>query len=499
MVFIDGTALNVALPAIQAELNATGADLLWILNAFSVPLAALLLFGGGLSDWLGRKRVLVVGIVGFAVASLGCGLANGVDAVIAARVGQCIAGALTIPGALAMIATVFGAGRRGRAIGTWSAYTVIATAVGPVLGGALAGAGLWRWVFFINTPIAAVAVAALLLYSPRDPQVSQPVDVDWRGALFAGVGLGAFNYGLIQLPRGGSDRHAAALMLLVGALALVLFVVTQRYVKQPLLPMDIFKSRALTVASLISLMLYVAYYGFVFFLPLNLIQLQRYDPAAAGLAQLPMMLPVILLSPLAGSFTDRHGPRLLLTIGAVLAALGFWLLGMSGITTGERDFPRAFLPGLLLVGVALGMSAVPLSVTVIGALSSERLGLASGVNSTLSRFAAVLAIALLGPAALVAFGNSLATRTAPLGLAPDVQALLEQESLKLYEARVPANLEPQESLEVKRSIDLALADAFRLIAQLAAGLSCFAALLALCLLGKPAAGPVPTTGPPASR
>jgi EmrB/QacA subfamily drug resistance transporter len=491
MAFIDGAALGVALPAMQTEMNATGADLLWVANGFSVPLAALLLLGGGLGDALGRKRTLVAGIGIFTGASVACGLAPGVHALIVGRVGQGIGGALMIPGALAMISTYFDPAQRGRAIGTWSAFTVLATALGPVLGGFLAGAGLWRYVFFMNIPLAAITLLLLLLKIPVDQAPRHRVCIDWWGALSVSAGMAGLTYGLIQWSQAGLDDRVVPVTVLAGALALIVFVVIQRNVRQPLLPLDIFRSRTLTVACLLTLLFYVATYGFLFFLPLNLIQVQHYDPAVAGLAQLPLMVMVIVLSRSAGKLVDRHGPRLPLTIGPALAGIGFWLLAAPGVTAGAGDFAETFLPGLLLVGAGLGLSAAPLSTTVIGAVSPRHVGLASGINSTLSRFAAVLAIATLGPVAIVAFDRSLEAHVARLGLPAEAQARLKHESVRLSETRPPVGLSPEASLEVRKAVELAFVDAFRLIAWLAAALSWIGALLAVCLPGGWTVGKLP--------
>ena len=482
MVFIDGTALSIALPAMQAALGATAADLLWVTNGFSLPLAAFLLLGGGLGDCFGRKRIFLIGIIVFTTASLACGLAPGVTALIGARVVQGVGGALMIPGALAMVSTFFGPAERGRAIGTWSAFSVLATAIGPVLGGLLARVGLWRWVFFINLPLAAVVLAVLLVKIPRDRKSDHQVRVDWWGALSISIGLAGINYGLIGWSKAGIIDLSVLTQLLVGGAALILFVVIQRRVQQPLLPLDIFKSRTLTAASLLSLLFFMAFHGMLFFLPLSLIQVQGYDPALAGLTQLPLMALLILLSRFAGSIVDRHGPRMPLTIGPLVAGIGFWLFSMPLTTAGPREFATTFLPGLLLVGAGLGLTAAPLSTTIMDSMSSERLGLASGINSTLSRLAGVLAIAILGPVAIIAFNHSLEAKTAPLRLPLEMRAQLARESAKLAEARPPADLSPEASAEVKRCIKLAFVDAFRLIARLTAVLSWLGALLVACLL-----------------
>jgi EmrB/QacA subfamily drug resistance transporter len=469
---------------LQADLAATGADLLWINNGFSLPLAALLLLGGRLGDSFGRKRIFALGIVVFAAASLACGLAPGVPALIAARVAQGVGGALMIPGSLAMLSTFFGPTERGRAIGTWSAFSVLATAIGPVLGGLLARAGLWRWVFFINLPLAGIVLTVLLLKIPADRNPNRPVRVDWPGALSVTIGLAALNHGFIQWSKTGLSDRAVVASLLVGALSLVLFVVIQLRVNQPLLPLNIFQSRTLTAASLLSLLFYTAFHGMLFFLPLNLIQVQGYDPALAGLTQLPLMAMLILLSPWAGKLVDRRGPRLPLTSGPTLAGFGFLLLAYPGVTAGPRDFWTSFLPGLLLIGAGLGLTAAPLSTTVMDSVSSEQLGLASGINSSLSRLAGVLAIAVLGSVVLVSFDHFLETGTARLNLAAEPGRQLKQESAKLAEAQVPSGLSAETSLAVKQAIQRAFVGAFRLLAILAAGLSWLGALLAASLLAS---------------
>jgi EmrB/QacA subfamily drug resistance transporter len=482
MAFIDGTALSVIMPILQADLDATGAGILWVINGFSLPLAALLLLGGGLGDCFGRKRMFILGIVWFAAASVACGLAPDIPALIAARVVQGMGGALMIPGSLAMLSTYFGPEERGKAIGTWSAFSVLASASGPVLGGLLARGGLWRWVFFINLPLAGIALTVLRLNTPADRKADRPKRVDWRGALSAVSGLAALNYGLIQWSRIGPGNPTVIASLLVGAASLILFVFIQRRATQPLLPLDVFKSRTLKGASLLTLLFYMSFHGMLFFLPLNLIQVQGYDPAFAGLTQLPLMALLVLLSPWAGRLVDRRGPRLPLTIGPTLAGFGFLLFAYPGITAGPREFWFRFLPALLLVGVGLGLTAAPLSTTVMGSVSCERLGLASGINSSLSRLAGVLAIALMGAVMLASFDHSLEIRAARLNLPVEAGVQLKRESAKLAEAQVPPGLSAVTSMAVKQTIREAFVDAFRVIAILAAWLSWLGALVAARLL-----------------
>ncbi len=492
MAFIDGTALSVVMPSLQADLDATGADMLWVINGFSLPLAALLLLGGGLGDCFGRKRMFMLGIVIFATASAACGLAPSVIALITARVVQGIGGALMIPGSLAMLSTFFGPEQRGKAIGTWSAFSVLASAIGPVVGGLLARAGLWRWVFFINLPLAGIALAVLLAKVPAGQKADRLKRVDWWGALAVVTGLAALNHGLIQWSKFGLSHRGVVAALLVGVISLVWFVVIQRRSKQPLLPLDVFKSRTLTGASVLSLLFYMAFHGMLFFMPLNLIQVQGYDPAFAGVTQLPLMALLILLSQWAGRLVDRRGPRLPLTMGPAIAGLGFLSFAIPGITGGPKEFWFCFLPGLLLVGAGLGLTAAPLSTTVMDSMSSEKLGLASGINSSLSRLAGVLAITVMGAVMLASFDRSLEIRSKPLNLSTETTAQLQQESSKLAEAQVPPGLSPETSAAVKLTIREAFVDSFRIISIIAAALSGLAALAAARMLeGRKPAGVIP--------
>lgn len=481
MVFIDGTALSVALPSLQNGLRATGTDLLWVTNAFSLPLASLLLLGGSLGDSFGRKQVFTLGITLFASASLACGLASSVSALLVWRGLQGIGGALMIPGALAMVSTYFAPSERGRAIGTWSACSVLATAIGPVLGGVLARGGLWRWVFFINIPLAVAALTMLWRNVPSDSRSNRTKPVDWTGAFAVTIGLVFLNYGLLQYAKGDAVRHQAIAAIVVGMLGLVAFVWVQKRVSQPLLPLDIFRSRTLKTASLVSLAFYMAFHGMLFFLPLNLIQVQGYDPAIAGLTQLPLMALLIALSRVAGSMVDRYGPKLPLTLGPAIAGAGFAWLSVPGLTAGPKEFAWTYLPGLLLIGAGLGLTAAPLSTAVMGSMPSERLGLASGINSTLSRLAGVLAVAVFGTAAVIAFDRALPARTAPLNLAPEHRLHLTRESVRLAETQPPSGLSPESLRQVQHAIQLAFVDTFRLICALTALLSWSGAALAMIL------------------
>lgn len=478
MAFIDGTALSVALPVLQTDLKATGASLLWVTNGFSLPLAALLLFGGALGDAFGRRRIFITGIVIFVTASVACGLAPGIEVLIGARMVQGVGGALMIPGSLALISSHHPAEVRGKAIGTWSAFSVLATTLGPVLGGLLAGAGLWRAVFFINVPVAAVALLVLWFKIPAEPAHAGERRVDWWGAGLVTAGLAGLNHGLIQWPKSGLGDPLVFLPLVGGGLALIGFVVLQLNVRHPLLPLDIFRSRPLCAACLLSFLFYMGFHGTLFFMPLNLVQVQGYAPMLAGLTQLPLMALLILLSRWAGRLVDQRGPRLPLTVGPIVAGLGFLWFAVPGLTAGPGEFWTAYLPGFLLVGVGLGLTATPLSTAVMDSVPSARLGLASGVNSSVTRLAGVFAIAVLGPVMLAAFGAALATRVAGLGLSPDALAHLKLEAAKLAVAQPPPGLAAEATLGVQQAIRGAFVEGFRLVVAVAAGLCWLGAAIA---------------------
>jgi len=482
MVFIDGTALTVAMAALQSDLGARGVDLLWINNAYALVLAALLLLGGALGDHFGRKRIYVIGIVLFAVGSLLCGLAPTAPKLILARAVQGFGGALMIPGSLATITDAFEPERYGWAIGTWSACTVIASAVGPVLGGVFAQVGWWRGVFLINLPLAGAALIVLWMKIPKDRRETETRPLDYAGAALVTAGLAGLNYGLLEAPTRGWRAPLIVCAFGGGIVALVGFLLVEAYRQYPLMPLGLFRARTLCAASFLTLFFYSALNGILFFLPLNLIQVQGYHAATAGMTQLPLMILLVLLSRWAGGLVDRYGPRLPLTIGPAIAGLGFVLLAVPSVTNGPGDFWKNYLPALLLLGLGMGLTIAPLSTTVMRAVPPSKAGVASGINSTLSRLSSVLAIAILGPIALSAFSHSLAGRANVLELPASARTFLIAEAAKLGDARVPAGLDPTVANAVRQAINLAFVDSFRLIAYFAAALSWLSAIIAAVLL-----------------
>jgi EmrB/QacA subfamily drug resistance transporter len=489
MAFIDVTALNVALPALQVALDASAAELLWVVNAYGVPLTGLLLLAGALGDQRGRRRVFALGIGVFALASLLCGLAPSAAALVAARALQGAGSALMIPASLALIAASFPAERLGRAVGAWSACSVVAMAIGPVLGGALAERGLWRGVFFLNLPLALVALA-LVARVPESrapaavspPNEAAPPALDLAGAVLALAALASLSYACIAGPARGLGAPPVAGVLAAGLVALLVFLRVEARSAHPLLPLGLFRSREFAVANALTLLLYTAFHGMMLFVPLNLVQVQGYGALEAGLAQLPVLLLLVLFSPLAGRIVDRRGPRLPLVAGTALACLGFVAFHASGLSAGPSDYAARFLPAFLGLGAGLGLCMAPLSTMVLTSVGRGRFALASGVNSTLSRLAGVLAVALFGALAQGSFRRALEAESR--ALSSSARAALQAQAGRLAAAELPTSSDVAEREAVERAIARSFVTAFADVSLLGAGLSGAGTLLALLALPR---------------
>jgi EmrB/QacA subfamily drug resistance transporter len=479
MIFIDGTAVNVALPVLQRDLQASSRAVQWVVESYALLLSALILIGGSLGDIFGRRVVYGAGIALFTLASIGCALAPNVDVLIAARALQGVGGALATPGSLALISASFRGAARGRAIGTWSAFSVIVSAFGPVLGGWLVQTLSWRWIFIINVPLAVVVLAVLAarVAESRDPNAARRVDV--LGAAVATLGLGLLVFGLIRLQGTGTGRDAIGLICVVaGVLLLVAFVCIERRVEGPMLQLEVFDSRAFSVANIYTFLLYAALGAAFFFIPFDLINVQGYAPAAAGAALLPMTIIMFSLSRFSGGLVDRLGPRPLLAGGAVLAAAGFWTFAAAGV---GRPYWLAVLPAVVLLGFGATAFVAPLTTLVMSAVATTRAGVASGINNAVSRIAGLFAIALLGIVMTAVTSSSIdrAIAQAPT-LSVATQSILTVQRDLIVSGALPRGIAaPSERATVGAIIHAASARGFATVMDVCALLSLAAAALAL--------------------
>jgi EmrB/QacA subfamily drug resistance transporter len=479
MVFIDGTVVNVALPVLQRELNATVADVQWVVESYALFLSALILVGGSLGDLYGRRRVFAIGVGIFAVASAWCGLAADPIQLIIARAVQGIGGALLVPGSLAIISACFGDEQRGRAIGIWSGASAMTTALGPVLGGWLVEHVSWRLVFFINIPLALVVIAILYLRVPESRAETRAGGLDWWGALLVTIGLGGTVFGLIESPEFGWTHPLVLGSLAVGIISLILFVAVEARSASPMVPLSLFRSRSFSGANLLTLFLYAALGGSLFFLPFNLIQVQGYSPTAAGAVFLPFVLIMFLLSRWAGGLVDRHGARLPLIVGPIIAACGFALFAIPEI---GGSYWTTFFPAILIMGLGMAISVAPLTTAVMNSVPSERAGVASGVNNAASRVASLLSIAVLGIVVLNVFNHELDERVRLLDLPDQTRQALDQERIKLAGADIPPEIAGERKVRLRTAINEAFVSGFRIVMIIAAILALISSLVAALMI-----------------
>lgn len=467
MAFIDSTVVNVALPAIQSSLSGTVTNMQWVVEAYGLLLSALILMGGALGDLFGRRRMFLLGVTVFAIASAGCGLAGNVRELVIARAVQGFGAAFLVPGSLSIISASFHESRRGRAIGTWSGSTAITTAAGPVLGGWLIEHASWRWAFFLNVPLA-VAVIALSLWRVPESKAKIKRDVDWIGALLVTAGLTGVTYGFIESSSRGWTNASVWGALVVGGTCLAYFRHFEDHVSSPMVPFALFRSPDFSGANLLTLFLYSALGIFFFLFPLNLIQVQHYSATATGAAALPLILLMFLLSRWSGGLVARFGAKLPLVAGPVIAAIGFVCFVFPSV---GGSYWRTFFPGFVVLGLGMAMSVAPLTTVVMGAVDQNLAGTASGINNAVARVAGLLAIAVLGMVMFGLFSHYLNEQLTESGLPVDLMRAVQSNEIKLAAITVPKELDSTVAAKLRSLIDEAFVSAFRLIMLICAGLS----------------------------
>lgn len=476
LAFIDGTVANVALPAIQRELSATVYQAQWVIEAYALFLAALLLVGGSLGDRYGRRRIFLVGVVVFGAASLACALSQTIHQLIAARAAQGIGGALLVPGSLALISATFAQDERGKAFGTWAGFTGITAGAGPLLGGWLIDQLSWAWAFAINVPLALLV---LLVARARVPESSDPrqrnTPLDWVGALLATVGLGGIVFAFIEAPTRGWGSAAVLGAVAAGIAALTAFAWAERTQRAPMLPLELLRNRNFAGANLLTLLLYAALGGGLFFLPLNLIQIQGLSATAAGAALLPFILVMFVLSRWAGGLVEHHGARLPLVVGPLIAAAGFALLALPGTQAG---YWTGFFPGIAVMGLGMTIAVAPLTTTVMNSVEPQASGTASGVNNAVSRVAGLLAIAVFGWLMASVFEPRLQQAVTSAGLPTGVAEALWSQRDKLAAIELPQGVQGDAADAARDAVRSSFVAGYRWIMAVSAGLALASALVA---------------------
>jgi EmrB/QacA subfamily drug resistance transporter len=478
MAFIDGTVVNVALPTLQAAFHATVIGAQWVVESYGLFLSSLILAGGALGDLFGRRRMFLIGVGIFAAASAACGLAPSIATLVVARCVQGIGAALLVPGSLAIISASFDEESRGKAIGTWSGFTAITTALGPVIGGWLIEHGSWRWVFFLNLPLA-IAVVAISQWRVPESRGSETRHVDWLGALMATIGLGGLVTGFLESTQLGWRNPVVFGSLAGGSISLAIFVMIEARTSAPMVQLGLFKSRSFLGANAVTLFLYAAIGIFFVLFPMNLIRVQGYSTAEAGAAALPMIVLMFLLSRWSGGLVTRYGGKIPLIVGPVVVAAGFSLFA---VLPAGASYWKTYFPGFMVLGTGMAITVAPLTTVVMTAVDQAHVGVASGINNAVSRVAGVLAIAVFGIVMVKAFGARLEESLAKVAVSPSIRQQIRSQEIALAGLEPPRDLDANTTAAIRRAIAGAFLWGFRLVLFSCAGLSIGSALVAWQLI-----------------
>jgi EmrB/QacA subfamily drug resistance transporter len=480
MAFLDSTVVNVALPAVQADLRASAREAQWVYGAYALVLAALVLIGGSLGDRYGRRRVFVLGAAIFAATSTWCALAPGSGQLVAARAVQGIGGALLVPASLAIVGASFEGRLRAKAIGLWGALSGTAMAGGPILGGWLVEEVSWRAAFLITPAMAVVAILIALRHVPEssDPEARR---LDLVGAVLATSGLGGLVYGLIESSASGFANPVVLTTLLLGAVALLAFVFVERRGKNPMVPPSLFRSRDFTGANLVTLLFYMSLTGSLYFVPFLMMQVHGYSAFVTGSVFLPFVAMALLLGRLSGRICARFGAKVPLVVSSLAAAVGFVLFALPGVEHGS--YWTSFFPAMVVQGFGMALIITPLTTVALGSVDGEHSGVASGVNNAMARVAGLLAVAVLGLFAYGAFSATLDARLEAMDLPGGVRSHLETAKADLAAAEAPEGVDAGTAAQIERAIDESFVAGFRAVMAVSAGLALASALAAAVLVG----------------
>ncbi|MET3879028.1 DHA2 family efflux MFS transporter permease subunit [Chitinophaga sp. OAE865] len=489
MAFIDGTALNVVLPALQQSLKASAAELFWVLNAYMLMLASLILIGGSLGDRLGRKKVFMAGIFVFILGSTACGFAGSATMLIIFRMIQGIGGALMIPGSLSLITSSINENERGKAIGTWSAVTTLVTMGGPVLGGALADAGLWRYIFFINVPIGVAALVFLAWKVNESRETEGDQRLDFPGAVLTAAGLALLTFGFLRMPSLGFGNPQVYGTIAGGVLLLAVFIIVENKSRHPMLPVGLFKNVIFTGTNLLTFFLYAGLGAGMLFLSLDMVQVQGYTQLQSGLTFLPFTVLMIIIARFAGSMADKYGPRLFLVAGPCIAGVGLLLLSFVKQTHGAGEYWTTFFPGIVGLGLGMSFTVAPLTATVMGSVSDHLSGTASGVNNAVTRIAGVFANAIFGALAVLFFSGAVQREIRVLPLNGQQREAVVAQTVDLGNASIPAGIDSAHHNMIRKVYKDGFITAYGRIMQLSAGLAFLGGLMGFLFIRKrPATG-----------
>lgn len=458
MSFLDSTVVSVALPTLQREFGAELSSIAWVVDAYVLTLTAFILLGGSFGDIFGRRRALRLGLIVFTIGSLLCGIAPTLVLLDLARAVQGLGGALLVPSSLAILTASFDPSERGRAVGLWASLSGIGAAIGPLAGGLIVDAISWRGIFFLNLPVALIVFIVALPHVPESRDVAAERHIDLPGAATAVVFLAGLTFALIEGSHLGWTSPAVVTGFAAGGLGFVAFILTERRSRQPMVSLSIFANRTFSAVNMATLMIYAALAGASLYLVLDVQQARGFSAVAGGASLLPVTITLLIGSPIAGRLADRVGPRVPMTIGPALAGVGLLL---AAATAHVSSYWASILPSVLVLAVGLALTVAPLTTAVLSALGPEHAGIASGVNSAVSRFGGLVAVAILPALSLAGFTHGLEQRLSAAPIDPTVRAAVLAERAEQGALSAPADLPAGERALIRDAVRQSFGDAFR--------------------------------------